>query len=185
VLACLVLLLLPLPRQSALRRRALATSELTLAFGPDGRDPTADRTADPAGRADPIAGPIAGPAEATGRPPTAEIAVSSAVVLVVAVLVAGPAWGLLCAAVTAGGIWLGRRWIPAAAAAALAGACGLYVIVHEQRGKFGAGFGWVGEFDTVQRPALAAVVLLVSNVVVAEWARRGQPRWAEEDRPDP
>jgi hypothetical protein len=168
VLACLVLACLPLPRLSPRRRRALAITELAPAFGPDGRDPTLDPTIEEPSHPTPVA-----------------IAVWSAAVLLVGVLVAGPVWGLLAGVVTAAGIWLQRRWIAAATGILLATACGLYVIVHEQRSKFGAGFGWVGEFGKVQRPALAAVVLLVSNIVVADWARRGQPRWAEEDRPDP
>jgi hypothetical protein len=106
-------------------------------------------------------------------------------VLAAGVLVAGPIWGVVVAALTAAGVWIGRRWAPAAAAVALVAGCGLYVVLHEQRGKFGAGFGWVGEFDRVHRPVLAAVVLLVSNVVLAEWARRGPSMRAEEDRQHP
>lgn len=119
------------------------------------------------------------------RPAPRTVAVTASVVLLTAVLVAGVGWGVAVAMLAAAGLWTGRRWIPAAAGALLAAGCGAYVIVHEHRGRFGAGFGWVGEFDRVHRPALAAVVLLVSNVVVAEWARRGQPRWAEEDQPHP
>jgi arabinofuranan 3-O-arabinosyltransferase len=171
VLACIVLACLPLPRR---RRRPRAAPRG--AHGPD-----------PASVTEPVLAPgeVVPALAVDPRPDAVTLAVWSAVVLVVGVLVAGPAWGVLCAALTAAGMWLGRRWIPAAAAVALIAGCGLYIVLHEQRGKFGAGFGWVGEFSRAHRPALAAVVLLVSNIVAAEWARRGPSRWAEEDQPAP
>jgi hypothetical protein len=167
VVACIVLACLPLPR----RRRPTASdgSGLEPSTGPP---PLAHGEVVPSVATDP-------------RPAPATLAVASVLVLVVGVLLAGPAWGVLCAALTAGGMWVGRRWIPAAAAVALAAGCGLYMVIHEHRKEFGPGFGWVGEFDRVHRPALAAVVLLVSNVVVAEWARRAPTMRAEEDRRHP
>lgn len=167
VAACIVLAVLP-----AIRRR---------------RSPAGDAARpDSALMGGPVEPVEVGPALAfVARPATTAVVAWGLAALALGVLVSGVAWGIVGAAALVAGMWTGYRWIAAAAGAGLVAACGLYLVLHEQRGRFGAGFGWVGEFSAIHRPVLAAVVLLVSNVVVAEWARHGQPRRIQEDPPDP
>ncbi len=146
VLVCLVLAIKPLRRW---RRKALAP----LADEPDDADLDIE----------------------TARAPVPAGWITVGAVFVAVTLVVDPVWGVLTAAVAGVAAFLGRRWITAAVAVLLATAVGVYVVAHEQRGGFGPGFGWVGEFARAHDPALAAVVLLAVTVVAGEWAdqRRG------------
>lgn len=101
--------------------------------------------------------------------------VVAGVVLVATALVVDPLWGVLAGVAAAVAALVGRRWIASAVAVALVTVVGAYVAVHEHRGGFGPGFGWVGEFSRAHDPALAAVVLLAVSVVMATWLDGRRP----------
>ena len=152
VLVCIGLAIKPLRRW---RRKALAP----LPDEPDGADLDVRTAAAPA-RADWIA---------------------VGVVFIATTLVVDPVWGVLTAIVAGVAAVLRRPWIAAIAAVVLAAGVGLYIGLHEQRGEFGPGFGWVAEFARGHDPALAAVVLLAVSVVAGEWARQRRRRASGPD----
>jgi hypothetical protein len=114
-------------------------------------------------------------------PPRTADWVAAGITLAAGMLVVGVVWGLICGVVMAVAAFLGRRWIGPAAALALVAFTGVYIVAHENEGRFGAGFGWVGEFGEAHQPALAAVVLLVASVAAAEWGRQREARRQEAE----
>ena len=95
--------------------------------------------------------------------------VVTAAATVAGVLIVSPAWGLLCGLVAAVcGFGLRRVRVVAVAGVALLGVVALVMIRRFLDLKPFVNAGWPGYFEDLHRPAMAAIVLLAVDLVVAE-----------------